>query len=423
MRLTDRLMHGWNAFLGRDPTIGKPAPVYGYTETFTTSRLTVSGINARDMINAALNRISVDVAALSVEHARVDEQRRYKEPMNTSLQECLSVAANLDQTSRMFIQDCVMTMLTEGVAAIVPTEATDDPRLTASYDIGAMRVGTVTHWYPRDVQVSLYNDMTGKRELKTFPKSMVAICENPFYEIMNRKNSTYQLLLTKLRQLDTLDSQSSSGKLDLLIQVPYTTKNSTHKEQAESRRKAIENQLNNSQLGIAYIDGTEKVIQLNRAVENNLFAQVEYYTARLFNQLGIPTSVFDGTADEKTMLNYKNQTLEPLISAIVDAMNWKFLTKKARTQGQAIVFFNDPFKFATESDIANNADKFIRNEILTKNEFRQIIGFKPMDDPTADILSNPNMPDDKKALNINNVNEDNDKNNEKDNEYNESSKK
>lgn len=393
MGLKNRLIHGWNAFLGRDPTPTGPAPVYGYTEDFTTSHAVLSRTNARDMINAALNRIAVDVASLSVQHARVDEDRRYKEPMKSSLQECLSVAANVDQTARMFIQDVTMTMLVEGVAAIVITEATANPMLTESYDIGAMRVGIVTKWFPRHVQVSIYNDMTGKRELRVYPKSCVAICENPFYEIMNKPNSTYQLLLTKLRQLDSLDAQSSSGKLDLLIQVPYTTRNDTHKVMAETRRKAIEDQLNGSKYGVAYIDGTEKVIQLNRAVENQLFTQVEFYTGRLFSQLGIPPTVFEGTADEATMLNYNNQTIEPIIAAIVEAMNWKFLTKTARTQGQAIMYFSDPFRFATASDVANNADKFIRNEILTKNEFRQIIGFKPSDDPTADELNNPNMPD------------------------------
>lgn len=389
MGFKDRLVHGWNAFWGRDPT---PNTNYGYIETYRTSSIALTRGNERDTINSALNRIAVDVASISIEHARLDEEKRYKEPMKTQLNECLTMAANIDQTSRMFLQDAAMSLLTEGVIAIVPTACTEDPRFNGSYDIGSLRVGLVTKWYPGHVKVSLYNEAKGQREEHVYPKNMVALPENPFYEIMNKPNSTYRRLLTKLRQLDAIDHQSSSGKLDLLIQVPYTTRNQTHKDMAESRRKAVEEQLNNSTYGVAYIDGTEKVIQLNRAVENNLFTQVEYYTNMLFSQLGLPASVFDGTADEATMLNYQNRTIEPIISAIIDSMKWKFLTKRARTEGQSIIFFKDPFKLVPVAQIAEIADKFTRNEILTSNEVRSIMGYKPSDDPHADELRNSNMP-------------------------------
>ena len=285
-----------------------------------------------------------------------------------------------------------MSLLDEGVIAIVPTTATEDPRYTGSYDIGSLRVGKVVEWFPQHVKVNLYNDITGQKEDRIFPKSMIPLPENPFYAIMNEPNSTYQRLVTKLRQLDMIDTQSASGKLDLIIQVPYSTHSDTRKKQAQQRRSEMETQLSNSKYGVAYIDGTEKVIQLNRAVENNLFSQVEYYTNMLHSQLGMPPSVFYGTADETTMLNYQNRTIEPILSAIIDAMKWKFLTKTARTKGQSIVFFKDPFKLAQISQIAEIADKFTRNEILSSNEVRQLIGFKPSDDPAADELRNSNMP-------------------------------
>jgi len=394
MGLKDRLVHGWNAFWGRDPT---PRTDLGYVENYRTSSTLLTRGNERDTVNAVLNRIAVDVASLTVEHVRLDEFSRYKEPMNTQLNRCLTMSANMDQTSRMFLQDAAMSLLLEGVIAIVPTRCTENPIFNGSYDIGSLRVGTVTHWYPGHVKVFLYNEDTGKREERIFPKNMVALPENPFYEIMNKPNSTFRRLLMKLRQLDSIDNESASGKLDLLIQVPYSTKSKVHKEQAETRRRDIEEQLTGSKYGVAYIDGTEKVIQLNRAIENNLFTQIEYYTKLLFSQLGLPEAIFNGEADEATMLQYQNRTIEPIISAIVDSMKWKFLTNRARTEGQSIKFFSDPFKFATATDIANNADKFIRNEILTKNEFRQIIGFRPSEDPNADRLSNPNMPEDDKV--------------------------
>ena len=389
IKLTDRLMHGWNAFMGRDPT---PSQQYTYTESTRTSQITLSRGSERDMVNATLNRIAVDVAALTVEHAKVDDEKRYREPIASAFNECLTLAANIDQSSQMFLQDAAMSLLTEGVIAIVPTTATDNPMYTGSYDIGSMRVGRVTQWFPKHVTVELYNEERGMREERIYPKSMVALPENPFYDIMNRPNSVYRRLLEKLRQLDMIDRSSASGKLDLIIQVPYSTRSKIHKDQAETRRKDIETQLAGSKYGVAYIDGTEKVIQLNRAIENNLFNQVEYYYKMLHSQLGMPESVFDGTADEATMLNYQNRTIEPIISAIVDSMKWKFLTKTARTKGQSVVFFNDPFKFATVENIAKNADTLVRNEILTKNEVRQILGYKPSDDPSADKLSNQNMP-------------------------------
>ena len=378
--------------MGRDPT---PRVTQLYTEPYRTSALMTMRGNERDTINAALNRIAVDVAAISIEHARLDEDKRYQEPMTSQLNECLTVASNIDQTSRMFIQDVTMTMLIEGVVAIVPTRCTADPRFNGSYDIGELRCGIITEWRPGHVKVSLYNEDTGKREEHVYPKNMVSISENPFYEIMNKPNSTYRRLLEKLRQLDAIDRQSSSGKLDLLIQVPYSTRSKLHKEMAETRRRDIEEQLTGSNYGVAYIDGTEKVIQLNRAIENNLFTQVEYYTKRLFSQLGLPEAVFDGTADEATMLNYQNRTIAPILCAITDSMRWKFLTKRARSEGQTISFFNDPFKNVPLAQVAEIANSMIRNEVLTPNEVRSKIGFKPAKEKKADELHNASMPSDK----------------------------
>lgn len=391
MSIKDRLLSGWNAFMGRDPTPKNTGSLY-FSTSYRPDHVVLTRGSERTIINSILNRISVDAASLSIQHVNLDEEGRYKEPRVSYLNECLTVAANSDQSARAFIQDCVMSMLDEGVIAIVPTSATEDPRRTEGYDIGSFRIGKVTRWYPHDVTVNLYNEETGEKEDRTFPKSMVALPENPFFAIMNEPNSIYRRLMVKLKQLDAIDNQSSSGKLDLILQLPYSTKSSFRQNQARQRQEEVEQQLNNSKYGIAYIDANERVIQLNRAVENNLFTQVEYYTNLLFSQLGMPMSVFDGTADEKVMLNYQNRIIEPIISAIVDTMKWKFLSKTARTKGQSIMAFKDPFKNVSANDVANNADKLIRNEILTKNEFRQIIGFKPANDPTADKLSNPNMP-------------------------------
>lgn len=389
MTFKDRLQHGWNAFMGRDPT---PYKAPSYSSTYRSDRVILSRGNERSIINATLNRIAVDVAQISIEHARLDDAKRYKEPIVSQLNECFTVAANCDQTARMFLQDVAMSLLDEGVIAIVPTSATEDPRYTGSYDIGSLRVGKVVQWFPKHVTVNLYNELTGEKEDRTFPKSMVALPENPFFAVMNEPNSTYQRLLQKLHQLDTIDAQSASGKLDLIIQVPYQTKSKMRQDMAEERRTKIEHQLSSSKYGIAYIDGTEKIVQLNRAIENNLFSQVEYYTNMLHSQLGMPPSVFDGTADEATMLNYQNRTIEPIISAIVDSMRWKFLTKSARTKGQTIMFFKDPFRLTPINQIAEIADKFTRNEILSSNEIRQLVGFKPSEDPAADQLRNSNMP-------------------------------
>lgn len=390
MNIKDRLLSGWNAFMGRDPTPKTSAPTF--ITTFRPDKITLTRGSERTIINSILNRIAVDAASMTIEHVNLDEHGRYREPRSSKLNECLTIAANVDQTARAFMQDAVMSMLDEGYIAIVPTRATDNPITTSSYDIGELRIGKVVKWYPYHVTVNLYNEDTGEKEDRTYPKHMVALPENPFYSMMNEPNSIYRRLLVKLRQLDNIDSESASGKMNLILQLPYSTKSSFRQEQARQRQIEVEHELTTSKYGIAYIDANERVIQLNRAIENNLFSQVEYYTNLLFSQLGMPMAVFDGTADEKVMLNYQNRIVEPIVSAIIDSMRWKFLSPTARSQGQTIMMFKDPFKLAPVNDIANNADKFIRNEILTKNEFRQIIGFKPSADPTADQLSNPNMP-------------------------------
>lgn len=388
MNILERVSHGWNAFMGRDPT-----PINaGYASYYRPDRVHLTRGNERSIINATLNRIAVDVASTKIEHVRLDDAGRYKEPIVSYLNRCLTLNANNDQTARAFIQDVVMSMLDEGVVAIVPTSATEDPRTTEGYDIGSLRVGKVTQWYPYDVKVLVYNEQTGKKEERIFPKRIVALPENPFFSIMNEPNSVYQRLVSKLRALDIIDDQSSSGKLDLILQVPYSTRSTFRKDLAEKRRGEIESQLTNSKYGVAYIDASEKVIQLNRAIENNLFTQVEYYTNMLHSQLGMPPSIFDGTADEATKLNYQSRTIEPILSAIVDAMKWKFLSQTARTRGQSIAFFNEPLKLAPAEKVAEIADKFIRNEVLTANEVRGIIGFKPAEDTKADELRNPNMP-------------------------------
>jgi hypothetical protein len=344
------------------------------------------------MITSILNRIAVDVASIDIKHIRVDENGRYKEEIDSYLNECLTLDANIDQTSRAFMEDVVYTMLDEGTVAIVPVDTTANPISSGSFDILSLRVGKVVTWYPTEVKVNVYNERVGKREDIVLPKSMVALVENPFYQIMNEPNSFYQRLLQKIRMLDNLDSQTSSGKLDMIIQLPYVIKTEARRQQAENRRKDIEMQLSGSKYGIAYTDGTEKITQLNRSVENNLFNQIEYYMKQWQAQLGLPMTVFDGTADEPTMLNYNSRTLEPIVSAITDEMNRKFITKTGYTQGQRIKSFKDPFKLVPVNQIAEIADKFTRNEILTSNEIRQIMGFKPSDDPKADKLVNSNMP-------------------------------
>jgi hypothetical protein len=353
--------------------------------------------NERSMATSVFNKIAMDVAAIDIKHCRVDGNGRYKEDMRSGLNDCLTIEANIDQTGRSFIQDVVMSMFDEGAVAIVPVDTSIDPRKTNSYDILSMRTGKILEWYPAHVKVRVYNDRTGKREDIILPKKSVAIIENPLYAVINEPNSTMQRLIRKLNILDAIDEQSGSGKLDLIIQLPYVIKSEARQQQAEKRRKDIEDQLKGP-YGIAYTDGTEKITQLNRPVENNLMKQIEYLTNQFYSQIGVTPSVLDGTADEKVMLNYNSRTIEPIISAIVDAMKRSFLSKTARTQGQTIMYFKDPFKLVPVNNIADIADKFTRNEILSSNEIRQIIGMKPSDDPKADMLRNSNLnhPDESK---------------------------
>jgi HK97 family phage portal protein len=353
--------------------------------------------NERSIITSVFNKIAIDVAAIPIKHVRVDEEGRFSEEIKSELDNCLNLEANIDQTSRDFKQDLVQSLLEEGSICAVPVETSLDPRNTDSYQINTMRVGKIVQWYPQHVKVDLYNDQNGKHQEVTLPKKMVAIIENPLYSVMNEPNSTLQRLIRKLALLDVVDEQSSSGKLDLIIQLPYVVKSQTRKNQAEERRKQIETQLTGSKYGIAYTDGTERITQLNRPVENNLLKQVEFLTAMLYGQLGITEEVLKGTADEKTMLNYYNRTIEPILSAISLEFKRKFLTKTARSQGQSIEFYRDPFRLVPVNDMAEIADKFTRNEIMTSNEIRQVIGMKPSDDPKADELNNSNLYSDPSA--------------------------
>lgn len=384
-----RLKHGWNAFMNRDPTnfYANIGTSYGYRP----DRVRFSGGNEKSIVTSVYNRIAMDAAAIDIKHVRLDEDDRYVETIASGLNNCLTTEANIDQTGRAFLQDVFMSMLDEGCVAIIPIDTTLDPKVTNSYDILTMRTGKVLEWYPESVKVRVYNEKTGKREEVIVPKSMVAIVENPLYAVINERNSTMQRLIRKLNLLDAIDEQSGAGKLDLIIQLPYVIKSDARRQQAEKRRKEIEDQLSGSKYGIAYTDGTERVTQLNRSVENNLMKQIEYLTNLLYSQLGITQAVLDGTADEKTMLNYYNRTIEPMVSAIVDEMKRKFLTKTARSQLQSIAYFRDPFGLVPVSDIAEIADKFTRNEIMTSNEIRQKIGMKPFDDPKADQLVNSNI--------------------------------
>lgn len=388
MSFGSRLKHAWNAFTGTDYTTYQDVGP-GYSSRPDRIRLTRG--NERSIITSVYNRIALDVAALNVQHIRLDENGRFLSVIQDGLNTCLTVEANIDQTARAFIQDIVVSMLDEGCVAIVPVDTTYDPSVTGSYDIQTMRVGKILDWYPQHVRVHLYNERTGTKENILVPKSTVAIVENPLYAVVNEPNSTMQRLIRKLNLLDVIDEQSGSGKLDLIIQLPYVIKTEARRQQAENRRKDIEAQLSGTKYGIAYADGTERITQLNRSVNNNLMSQIEYLTSMLYSQLGITQSILDGTADEKTMLNYNNRTIEPIISAIVDEMKRKFLTKTARSQSQSISFFRDPFKLVPVNDIAEIADKFTRNEIMTSNEIRQVIGMKPSDDPRADELRNKNL--------------------------------
>ena len=388
--ISSRLKHAWNAFINnRDPTASFRDIGGGYSYRPDRPRLTRG--NERSIVTSVYNRIALDVAAIDIQHCKLDENGRLLEEMDSKLNQCLTLEANLDQTSRAFIQDAVMSMLDEGCVAIVPVETTLDPKVTQSYDILSIRTAKILEWFPKHVRVRLYNERTGQKEDIMLPKSMVAIVENPLFAVINEPNSTMQRLIRKLSLLDVTDEQTASGKLDLIIQLPYIIKTDARRQQAEQRRKDIEMQLAGSKYGIAYTDGTEKITQLNRSLENNLMKQVEYLTNLLFSQLGITQSILDGTADEKTMLNYYTRTIEPIISAIVDEMKRKFLSKTARSQKQSIMFFRDPFKLVPVNDIAEIADKFTRNEIMSSNEFRQIVGLRPSSDPKADKLINSNL--------------------------------
>lgn len=389
MALTTRLLHAWNAFLNKDPTSEYRNIGPGYARRPDKMRFTRG--NERSVVTSVYNRLALDVSSLTIEHVKLNQNGQFTEIMSSGLNECLTVEANIDQTGRAFLQDVVMSMIDEGCVAIVPVDTTDDPTITGAYDINSLRTGRIVQWYPRDVRVRLYNDQTGREEEVTLPKSMVAIVENPYYAVMNEPNSTMQRLIRKLNLLDSIDEQSGSGKLDLIIQLPYTIRTEARKKQAEDRRKDIEMQLSGSKYGIAYTDGTEHITQLNRSVDNNLMKQIEYLTNLLYSQLGITQSILDGTADEQTMLNYYNRTIEPFISAIVSEMIRKFLTKTARTQKQSIAYFRDPFKLVPVSQIAEIADKFTRNEIASSNEMRQAIGWMPSKDPKADELRNKNL--------------------------------
>ena len=387
--LLSRAKRAWNVFLNRDPT--RRTYNNGYSSFYRPDRIVLSRGNERTIVTSVYNRIALDVAAVSILHVRLDDNDRYIETMDSDLNNCLTLEANIDQTGRSFIQDVVMSMFDEGSVAIVPVDTIGNPKLTDTYKIKTIRAGKIVKWFPADVRVELYNDRTGKKEEITVPKRMVSIIENPLYSVINEPNSTMQRLIRKLNLLDVIDEQNSSGKLDLIIQLPYIIKTEARRAQAEQRRKDIEDQLAGSKYGIAYTDGTEHITQLNRPVENRLMSQIEYLTSMLYSQLGITQGILDGTADEKTMLNYYNRTIEPILSAITCEMKRKFLTKTARSQKQSIMFFRDPFKLVPVSEIAEIADKMTRNEIMSSNEIRQIIGMKPSNDPAADELRNKNL--------------------------------
>lgn len=392
MGLGDRIRNGWNAFMNRDPTEEfRSFPYYGTINTNRPDRTRLLPGNERTIINAIENRIAIDVASVKIIHARLDENGRFQNEINSGLHSCLTLSANKDQTGRAFIQDVAISLLDEGCIAVVPVDTDIDLTKNDSYDILTLRVGKIVTWYPDHVRVRLYNDRTGRYEELTLEKEKVAIIENPFYSVMNEPNSILKRLNRKLQLLDAVDEQTSSGKLDLIIQLPYVIKTEQRRQQAENRRKEIEMQLTGSKYGIAYTDGTEKVIQLNRSLENNLMTQVEYLTSMLYSQLGITEEILKGTADEKTMLNYNNRIIEPLLSCITDEFKRKFLTPTARTQRQSITFYREPFKLVPVNDLAEIADKFTRNAILSSNELRGLIGFKPVDDPKADELRNKNL--------------------------------
>ncbi len=384
-----RFKHAWNAFFNRDPT--KIYQNIGMSYSYRPDRMRFSRGNERSIVTSVYNRIALDAAAIDIRHVRLDQDGRFLEVIGSDFNACLEIEANTDQTGRSFLQDVVMSMLDEGCVAIVPVDTTENPEKTGAYDIQTLRVGRILEWYPQHVRVQVYNERVGKKEDILMAKRTVAIIENPLYAVINEPNSTMQRLIRKLNLLDVMDEQNSSGKLDLIIQLPYVVKTEARRRQAENRRKDIEDQLRGSKYGIAYTDGTERITQLNRPVENNLMKQIEYLTSMLYSQLGLTQGILDGTADEKTILNYYNRTIEPVVSAIADEMKRKFLTKTARLQLQSVEFFRDPFKLVPISEISEMADKFTRNEIMTSNEIRQKLGMKPSSDPKADELRNKNL--------------------------------
>lgn len=388
--ITQRIRSGWNAFIGRDPTVMQLDQEFG-SYGVRPGRMRYTGGNQRSIVASVYNRISVDVASIHIEHVRLDDNGHFKDSIDSGLNECINVSANVDQTGRALIQDIVESMFDEGVVAVVPTDTSVDPTKTASYDILSMRTGRIIAWYPRDVKIHLYNENVGRFQDIILPKENVAIIENPFYSIMNEPNSTLQRLIYAINKLNAANDNSTSSKLDLIIQLPYVTRSPQRKEEARKRRREIEDQLSNSKLGIAYTDGTERVTQLNRSLDNNLWTQVKELTEQLYSQLGVTPSILDGTADEATRINYFNSTIAPICSAITEEFERKFLTKTARSQKQAVIFFRDPFKLVPVSQLADIADKFTRNEIMTSNELRGEIGMKPVDDPKADRLMNSNL--------------------------------
>ena len=391
MGILQRIKRGWNAFANsRDPTY-RIGSELGMSSVYRPDRVRYTRGNERTIVTSIYNRIALDVADLTIRHVRLDKEGRFLDYIDSGIDNCLTLEANIDQTGRAFIQDAVQSMFDEGVVSLVPIDTDIDPTVTESYKIETIRTGKVMEWYPQHVKLNVYNEQTGKREDIKMPKSMVAIIENPFFTVMNEPNSTMQRLVKKLALLDAIDEQSGSGKLDLIIQLPYVIKSPARRQQAEDRRKDIEMQLAGSKYGIAYTDGTEKITQLNRPVENNLMKQIEFLTSMLYSQLGITQSILDGTADEQTMLNYYNRTIKPIVSAFVDEMKRKFLSKTARTQSQSIEFYRDPFSLTPVDKLAEAADKFTRNEIMTSNEVRQKMGMKPSKDPKADQLINSNI--------------------------------
>ena len=399
MGLFDRIQHAWNAFSNRDPTYNFRE--VGASYSYRPDRVRFSGGNERSIVTAVYNRIAMDAAAIDIKHVRLDDNDRYIGTENSGLNDCLSIEANIDQTGRSFLQDIYMSLLDEGCVAVVPVDTTRDPTNTDSYDILTMRTGRITEWRPTSIRADVYNERIGRKQEIDLPKRTTAIIENPLYAVINERNSTMQRLIRKLVLLDAIDEQSSSGKLDLIIQLPYAVKSDSRRQQADKRRTDIEDQLTGSKFGIAYVDSTEKITQLNRPVENNLMKQIEFLTSMLYSQLGVTQEVLDGTADDKTMMNYYNRTIEPLVAALVDELKRKFLTKTARTQGQSIVYFRDPFSLVPVTSLAEIADKFTRNEIMSSNEIRQVIGLKPSTDPKADQLVNGNIKQPKNMTNLN----------------------